>query len=56
VLRALDSRGFSGIDQPVLAAFAEQAAIALQNARLAYQLEEEKKRIEFILENSAMAS
>ena len=53
VLRALDSRAFSGIDQPVLAAFAEQAAIALQNARLAYHLEEEKKRIEFILENSA---
>jgi len=36
-----------------LAAYAEQAAIALQNARLAHLLAEEKRRVEAILEHSA---
>jgi PAS domain S-box-containing protein len=37
----------------MLAAFAEQAAIAVHNARLAHLLAGEKQRVEFILENSA---
>ncbi len=53
VLRPINSKAFSKIDQPVLAAFAEQAAIAVQNAKLAYLLSEEKQRIEAVLENSA---
>jgi PAS domain S-box-containing protein len=53
VLRPVDSLAFSHIDQPVLAAFAEQAAIAVQNAKLAELLAEEKNRLEAILENSA---
>ncbi len=53
VLRPLDSVPFTEENQVVLAAFAEQAAIAVQNARLAYLLAGEKQRMEFILENSA---
>ena len=52
ILRPLEATAFSNLDQPVLAAFAEQAAIALQNARLAHLLAEEKQRTESILENS----
>ncbi len=52
ILRPLKAAAFSNLDQPVLAAFAEEAAIALQNARLAHLLAEEKQRTEFILENS----
>jgi PAS domain S-box-containing protein len=52
ILRPLGAAAFSSLDQPVLAAFAEEAAIAMQNARLAHLLAEEKHRTEFILENS----
>lgn len=53
VLRSIEATVFSPIDQPALAAFAEQAAIALQNANMAHLLAEEKQRIESVLENSA---
>lgn len=53
VLRPVNAASFSKIDQPVLAAFAEQAAVAVQNARLAYALAQEKQRLDSILENSA---
>jgi PAS domain S-box-containing protein len=53
VLRAADTTAFTRLDQPILTAFAEQAAIAVQNAKLAHALAEEKQRIELILENSA---
>lgn len=53
ILRPLTAASFSNLDQPVLAAFAEQAAVAVQNARLAHFLAEEKRRVESILENSA---
>ena len=53
VLRPVAAGTFSGMDRPVLAAFAEQAAIALQNARLAALLAEEKLRVESVLEHSA---
>jgi len=53
VLRPLNASAFLATDQPILAAFAEQAAIALQNLRLAHLLSEEKRRVESILEHSA---
>ncbi len=53
ILRPQEAFAFSAIDQPVLAAFAEQAAVAIQNARLAALLAAEKHRLESILENSA---
>jgi len=53
VMRLLKAMSFSKVDQPVLASFAEQAAISVQNARLAHLLVEEKQRVESILENSA---
>lgn len=53
VLRPLDATSFSRLDQPVLAAFADQAAITVQNAKLAHLLAEEKRRIEAIVEGSA---
>lgn len=53
ILRPLTAAAFSKLDQPLLAAFAEQAAVAVQNAKLAHLLAEEKQRIESILENSA---
>ena len=52
VIRSMEASSFSNMDRPVLAAFAEQAAIAIQNARLAHLLAEEKARMESILENS----
>ncbi|HSW58664.1 MAG TPA: ATP-binding protein [Dehalococcoidales bacterium] len=52
ILHPLNAEAFANLDKPVLEAFAEQAAIALQNARLAHLLAEEKMRTEFILENS----
>jgi len=53
VLRPLEARAFSRENQAMLAAFAEQAAIAVQNARLAHLLAAEKHRVESILETSA---
>jgi PAS domain S-box-containing protein len=53
VMRSMDAATFSNLDPPALAAFAEQAAIAVQNARLAHLLAQEKRRIESILEGSA---
>ncbi|HEX7475059.1 MAG TPA: ATP-binding protein [Dehalococcoidales bacterium] len=53
VLRPLDAIAFSEIEQPALVAFAEQAAVAIQNARLASLLSAEKQRLESVLENSA---
>lgn len=53
VLRPLAESSFSKVDQPILSSFAEQAAIAVQNARQAYVLAEEKRRIESILDNTA---
>ena len=53
VLRSSGAANFSRLDPPVLAAFAEQAAIAVQSARLAHLLNQEKLRIESILEGSA---
>ena len=52
-LRASEAASFSQLDPPVLAAFAEQAAIAVQSARLAHLLTQEKQRVESILEGSA---
>ena len=53
ILRPSNASAFLRTDQPVLAAFAEQAAIALQNAKLAHLLAEEKRRIESVLEHTA---
>jgi PAS domain S-box-containing protein len=53
VLRSRTAPEFSSVDKPVLQAFAEQAAIALQNASMVHMLAEEKRRVESILENSA---
>jgi len=53
VLRPLDAKAFSRKNRAMLAAFAEQAAIAVQGARLAHLLTAEKQRIESILETSA---
>ncbi len=52
-LRASEAASFSQLDPPVLGAFAEQAAIAVQSARLAHLLTQEKRRVESILEGSA---
>ncbi len=53
VLRSSDAANFSQLDPPVLSAFAEQAAIAVQSARLAHLLAQEKRRVDSILEGSA---
>ncbi|MFW6125647.1 MAG: ATP-binding protein [Chloroflexota bacterium] len=53
VLRPLSAPSFSQQEQPLLAAFAQQAAIAVENARLAHFLAQEKQRTESILEGSA---
>ena len=53
VLRPALAESFGGGDQRVLSAFADQVAISVQNARLAYQLAEERYKIESILESSA---
>ncbi len=53
ILRSAEATDISRVNKQVLEALAEQAAVALQNAHLAYTLSEEKKRIEAVLENSA---
>lgn len=53
VLRPLGADSFSRIDQSTLAAFAKQAAISLDNARLVHDLTEEKRKMESMVEGSA---
>jgi PAS domain S-box-containing protein len=43
---------FGGNDQQVLGAFADQAAVAVQNARLYQQVNTERERLNAIIENS----
>src|SRR5512136_110379 len=53
VMRSRGASSFSGIDQSTLNAFARQAAIALDNAKLVHDLVNEKKKMESMLEGSA---
>jgi PAS domain S-box-containing protein len=53
VFRESAARAFAVADQDSLAGFAEQVAIAVENAWLAHQLAEEKQRVESLLEHSA---
>ncbi|MDM8001147.1 MAG: ATP-binding protein [Dehalococcoidia bacterium] len=53
VLRPRGAASFSGNEQSALNAFAHQAAVALDNARLIHDLLNEKKKIESMLEGSA---
>jgi len=53
ILRPLESSAFSRRNKSMLTAFAEQAAIAVQNARLAHLLSVEKQRVESVLETNA---
>ena len=53
VLRPYFAESFRSADQRVLSSFTDQVAISVQNARLAYQLAEERYKIEYILESSA---
>jgi PAS domain S-box-containing protein len=53
VLRPYSAEAFRSTDQPILAGFADQVAISVQNARLAHQLAAERDKIESILESSA---
>ncbi|MBL7183302.1 MAG: PAS domain S-box protein [Anaerolineae bacterium] len=55
VIYIFRSRGgaFSANDRQVLASFADQAAIAVHNARLYQQLAHEKRRLAAIIQNSA---
>jgi PAS domain S-box-containing protein len=55
VIYIFRSRGgaFSANDRQVLASFADQAAIAVHNARLYQQLAHEKHRLDAIIQNSA---
>jgi PAS domain S-box-containing protein len=55
VIYVFRSRGgaFSANDRQVLASFADQAAIAVHNARLYQQLTREKRRLDAIIQNSA---
>jgi len=55
VIYIFRSRGgaFSANDRQVLASFADQAAIAVHNARLYQQLAHEKQRLDAIIQNSA---
>jgi len=52
VFRTRDT-AFSANDRQVLSSFADQAAIAVRNAKLYQQLAEEKRRLDAIIENSA---
>jgi len=53
VLRPHLAESFTSSGQRMLAAFADQVAISLQNARLVSQLAQERYKIESILESSA---
>ena len=53
VLRPYSAESFGSGDQRVLSAFADQVAISVQNALLAFQLAEERYKVESILESSA---
>jgi PAS domain S-box-containing protein len=53
VIRSSSSPGFSLNDRQVLAAFADQAAIAVHNAHLYQRLLAEKRQLDTIIENSA---
>lgn len=53
VFRSISSPGFSTNDRQLLAAFADQAAIAVHNARLYQSLLAEKSHLDAIIENSA---
>lgn len=53
VLRRQESAAFTGVDQPILDAFARQAAVAVYNAGIAQVLSEEKRKIETMFEGSA---
>jgi PAS domain S-box-containing protein len=53
VMRSRSAASFSGIDQSTLNAFARQAAIALDNAKLVHDLVDEKRKVESMLEGSA---
>ena len=53
ILRRLEADSFSRLDQATLTAFARQAAIAIDNARLVQVLSDEKDKMESMLEGSA---
>jgi PAS domain S-box-containing protein len=53
VMRPRGAAFFSGVDQSTLNAFARQAAIALDNAKLVHDLLDEKTKMESMLEGSA---
>ena len=53
ILRPLGADSFDRVDQTTLAAFARQAAIAVDNARLVHHLSEEKSKMESMVEGSA---
>ncbi len=53
VFRSSSSPGFSANDRQVLSAFADQAAIAVHNARLYQRLLAEMRHLDTIIENSA---
>jgi PAS domain S-box-containing protein len=53
VFRSSSSPGFSANDRQLLSAFADQAAIAVHNARLYQSLLAEKSHLDAIIENSA---
>ncbi|MBM4466256.1 MAG: PAS domain S-box protein [Chloroflexi bacterium] len=53
IFRSQGGVPFSANDHQVLASFADQAAIAVHNARLYQQLMHEKRRLDAIIQNSA---
>jgi PAS domain S-box-containing protein len=53
VFREVGAAAFTPTDEEVLASFADQAAVAVRNARLFHQLEAERRRLEVIVEHSA---
>jgi PAS domain S-box-containing protein len=53
IFRQVGAAAFTPDDEEMLASFADQAAIAVRNARLFQQLEAERRRLEVIIEHSA---